>query len=145
MHEPAHLFFVYILAKRSRVIEIGITDDLAAPLTHHKAATFNEFIPKKPGYELVYVEPFHSSSDAAARETYLERLGRSRVLKLIQSENPRWEDLAEWEIADTFGGFTPSDSQPKRTRQRRTTLRWKARAPSRHHLQPTLPRNIFRG
>ncbi len=147
MFDPAPLYYVYILANNSRALRTYSTDDLATQIHDHDDARFSSFIAKKEDFRLVYFEPFNSSSDAIARETELKSTGRATVCKLIQMENPRWEDLAEWEIAGSFDGLTRSDARPKSTRKRRVTRKVRWRAPTTRHrpFPPTLPRNVFPG
>jgi hypothetical protein len=47
---------------------------------------------------LVYCEMFGYPSDAIAREKQIKNWVRSKKIKLIESVNPHWHDLAsEWE------------------------------------------------
>jgi putative endonuclease len=51
---------------------------------------------------LVYFEAFDQVLDAIAREKQLKGWRREKKIALIESRNPRWEDLAEkwgWKMA----------------------------------------------
>ena len=50
----------------------------------------------------MYYEAFENVLDAIAREKQLKGWRRSKKIALIESHNPRWEDLAEkwgWQMA----------------------------------------------
>jgi len=87
-------FFVYILASRYRgTIYVGVTNDLVRRLGEHKSGAVPGFTKKYKIDRLVYCESYLSIADARAREHVLKRWRRDWKFKLIETSNPRWEDL----------------------------------------------------
>ena len=87
-------YYVYILSSRSRVLYIGITNDLEGRIAKHKAGVGSVFTSKYKVNRLVYVEEFASINEAIAREKWLKDLLREKKVALIESMNPAWNDLA---------------------------------------------------
>ena len=88
-------YYSYIMASRSRVLYIGVTNDLRRRVTEHKKAVTPGFTAKYRVNRLVYFEEFAWILDAIAREKELKGWKRSRKISLIESRNPTWEDLSE--------------------------------------------------
>ena len=92
---PRHyLFFVYIMASKSRVLYTGITNDLPVRVFQHKTGRFAGFTKQYRVHRLVYFESFQYVRSAIAREKEIKHWIRQRRVELIQSLNPTWEDLA---------------------------------------------------
>jgi putative endonuclease len=91
------LYYVYILASKSRAIYIGMTGFLMSRVLSHRAEEGGTFTRKYRINRLVYYEVFHSIAAAIARETELKKWRREKRVALIVKRNPTWEDLAaEW-------------------------------------------------
>jgi putative endonuclease len=91
------LYYVYILASKSRAIYIGMTAFLMARILSHKAGEGSEFTRKYRIHRLVYYEGFRSVAAAIARETEIKKWRREKKVALIAQKNPTWEDLAaDW-------------------------------------------------
>ena len=89
-------FFVYILSSNTGTLYIGVTNDLQRRLNEHKQR--DGFTKKYEVFRLVYFETFHHANDAIAREKQLKRWRRSKKKALIETINPKWQDLSEgWE------------------------------------------------
>jgi putative endonuclease len=88
-------YSVYILASRSRVLYIGVTNDLARRVDEHKRGGVVGFTSRYRVTRLVYFEEFADIRDAIAREKQLKGWRRSRKTELIERRNPAWQDLAE--------------------------------------------------
>lgn len=86
--------YIYIMASRSRVLYIGVTNNLARRVSEHKMALVRSFTQKYRVTRLVYFEEFGDIRDAIAREKQLKGWVRARKLRLIEESNPTWEDLA---------------------------------------------------
>jgi putative endonuclease len=87
-------FFVYILASRYRgTMYVGVTNDLGRRVGQHKSGAVPGFTKKYKIDRLVYCESYLSIGDARAREHALKRWRRDWKFKLIETNNPRWEDL----------------------------------------------------
>ena len=90
-------YFVYILASKSRVIYIGITNNLARRLLEHKKKLVPGFTSKYNVNQLVYYEEYQNPKEAILREKQLKGWIRIKKIKLIEETNPGWEDLSqEW-------------------------------------------------
>ncbi len=90
-----HDYFVYILASRSGVLYIGVTNDLARRLFEHQKGLFPGFTHKYNVIRLVYFESFADIRDAIAREKQLKGWRREKKTALINRLNPKWMDLSE--------------------------------------------------
>jgi len=88
------LYSVYIMASRSRVLYVGVTNDLARRVGEHKRG-FGGFTSRYRVTRLVHREEFSHIKDAIAREKALKGWRRSRKVALIEGSNPTWRDLAE--------------------------------------------------
>jgi putative endonuclease len=89
--------YVYILTNVSRTLYIGVTNDLERRMAEHRRKMSPGFTRAYNVTLLVHVEPFTSASDAIAREKQLKRWSREKKVRLIESENPAWRDLAaDW-------------------------------------------------
>jgi putative endonuclease len=89
------VYYVYILASRSRVLYIGVTRDLQQRLAQHRSFTNpRSFTARYDVTKLVYSEEYTYVNDAIARETQLKTWRRAKKVELIEAENPNWEDLA---------------------------------------------------
>jgi putative endonuclease len=90
------MYSVYILASFHRVLYIGVSGKLEERVAEHKAHKYpRSFTSQYHCTRLVYVEPFDRVVDALTREKQLKGWRRGKKLRLIQSVNPHWIDLAE--------------------------------------------------
>jgi putative endonuclease len=87
-------FYVYIMASRSRVLYVGVTNDLARRTNEHKRGLVPGFTSRYRITRLVYFEEFVEILDAIAREKEIKGWVRTRKTRLIDSRNPTWEDLS---------------------------------------------------
>jgi len=91
------VFHVYILTNISKMLYIGVTNDLQRRIYEHKHKLVPGFSAKYNLHRLVYFEAFGHIGDAIMREKQLKGWLRSRKVALIQSQNPKWSDLAaDW-------------------------------------------------
>lgn len=88
-------FYIYIMASRSRVLYVGITNDLARRVSEHKEGRISGFTSKYRVTRLVHFEEFGDVRKAIAREKQLKDWRRSRKVQLVEERNPTWADLAE--------------------------------------------------
>ena len=90
-------YYVYIVASKSRVLYTGVTNDLKRRVYEHKHKLVPGFTSKYNVDRLVYFEATSDVHAALAREKQIKGWLRAKKITLIQSSNPRWEDLsAEW-------------------------------------------------
>jgi putative endonuclease len=67
-------YYVYILASRSRVLYIGVTNDLGKRLADHRSfVNLTSFTARYKVTRLVHVEQFTEIAQAIAREKELKR------------------------------------------------------------------------
>ena len=91
-------YFVYILAsQRNGTLYTGITNSLYRRVTQHRTADDHSFTSQYQVYSLVYFEMHDTPGSAISREKRLKRWHRKWKLQLIESINPRWEDLYDVE------------------------------------------------
>lgn len=87
---------VYILAsKRNGTLYVGVTSNLAKRVWEHKNDLIEGFTKKYGVHSLVYFEQFGDMSAAIAREKQLKKWNRTWKIRLIENENPEWNDLYE--------------------------------------------------
>ena len=87
-------YWVYILASATRVLYIGVTNDLVRRVAEHRAGVGGTFTRRYRVHRLVYAEEHGSVRDAIAREKTLKGWRRDRKVELVLSVNPAWNDLA---------------------------------------------------
>ena len=88
-------FWVYIIGSNSGTLCIGFTNDIYRRMFEHKSGEFEGFAAKYGCSRLLYYEKFENVFKAIAREKQLKGWRREKKIKLIESTNPRWQDLAE--------------------------------------------------
>ncbi len=100
-----HEYFVYIMSSPSGTLFIGMTNSIYRRALQHKAGEIEGFAAKYHCTRLVYYEGFDDVHRTIGREKQLKGWLRSKKIILIESKNPRWEDLAEkWGAQMLFAG-----------------------------------------
>jgi putative endonuclease len=94
MPQRDYLFYVYILANRSRNLYIGLTNNLPKRVAQHREHRPATYTARYKIDRLVYYEQFGYVLNAIARETELKDWNRARKIALIEQTNPTWEDLS---------------------------------------------------
>lgn len=90
-------YYVYIVASASRVLYIGVTNNIKRRVEEHRQKSVPGFTANYNTRELVHVELFGTMRAAIAREKQLKRWIRAKKIALIELHNPHWHDLsAEW-------------------------------------------------
>ncbi len=88
--------YVYILTnKKNGVLYVGVTTNLLRRIWSHKEKLEDGFTKKFNVQNLVYYETHGSVVDAIKREKQLKKWKREWKIKLIEKENPEWNDLYE--------------------------------------------------
>ena len=90
-----YTFWVYIVASKSGTLYIGITNDIERRIAEHKSGEFEGFTKRYGCDRLVYYEQFQNVLHAISREKQLKGWRREKKIALIETLNPRWQDLAE--------------------------------------------------
>jgi putative endonuclease len=88
-------YYVYIMASKSRVLYVGITNDIWRRVWEHKNDVNPGFTSKYRVHRLVYFESFKYVGNAIAREKHIKGWLREKKVALIRSTNPTWEDLSQ--------------------------------------------------
>lgn len=86
-------YYVYIVASTSRVIYVGVTNDLIRRVWEHKEKRVAGFTEKYNVGRLVYYEATPDVKSAISREKQIKAFRREKKLALIQQMNPSWKDL----------------------------------------------------
>ena len=87
-------YYLYILASnRNGTLYIGVTSDLIKRLQQHKIKITDGFSKKYDVSKLVHYEQTGSILSAIAREKTLKKWKRAWKIKLIEQNNPNWDDL----------------------------------------------------
>lgn len=86
---------VYIITnKKNWTLYIWVTNDLLRRTQEHKDTSNKSFSEKYNLDILVYYEKYDHIRDAITREKQLKKWNRERRVKLIESINSEWTDLA---------------------------------------------------
>lgn len=100
------MFWVYIMSSTSGTLYIGITSTLFGRALQHKDKLIKGFTSRYDCNRLVYYEGFDDVRKAISREKEPKGWVRKKKIALIESVNPRWEDLSK-----TWGGKTAMQNQ----------------------------------
>ncbi len=88
-------YHVYIMSSPNKnSIYIGVTNDLQERVKQHKSKSTEGFTSKYNCIHLVYFELFNDINQAIKKEKQLKKWNRQWKNELINSMNPKWEDLA---------------------------------------------------
>jgi putative endonuclease len=89
-------YYVYILASRKDgAMYIGITNDIVRRVFEHRTKAVPGFTSLHTITRLVWFETYDDPISAISREKELKKWRRAWKTKLIESQNPRWNDLYE--------------------------------------------------
>src|SRR5258708_38780221 len=92
-------------SSRSGKLYGSMTNSIYRRALEHKRGEIEGFASKYHCNRLVYYESFDDVRNAIDREKQLKGWSRAKKLALIESRNPRWEDLAEkWGAQMLFAG-----------------------------------------
>ena len=90
-------YCVYILSSTARVIYTGSTSNLLRRMYQHKHGLIPGFTSRYAVTRLVYYECTRNAAAAVAREREIKSWTREKRLRLIESANGGWLDLAaDW-------------------------------------------------
>jgi len=89
-------FYVYMLcSKRNGTLNIGVTSDLVKRIYEHKNDLVDGFTKKYGIHRFVWYETHDSAESTITREKQMKKWKRAWKLKLIEQNNPKWNDLYE--------------------------------------------------
>ena len=92
--EKEYEFWPYIMGSNTGTLYVGFTNNIMARVAQHKSGEFEGFASKYHCNRLLCYEKYFNVFRAIAREKQLKGWRRSKEIALIESMNPRWEDLA---------------------------------------------------
>ncbi len=106
-------YFVYILSSKSRALYIGVTSDLLRRIHQHRTQGSKSHTGRYRIHRLVYFETTDDVYSAIQREKTLKAFRREKKIRLIETVNPRWEDLAQaWSGLAATRKADPSPAAP---------------------------------
>lgn len=91
----AREYCVYIMSSVSRVLYIGVTNNLERRVYEHRHKLVEGFTKRYNITRLVWFESTSNIEAAITREKQLKGWLRARKITLIESTNPDWRDLSE--------------------------------------------------
>ena len=98
-----HRYFVYIMANASKMVYTGMTNSLRRRVREHKLKLTPGFAAQYNITGLVYFESSEDVRNAIEREKQIKAWTRAKRLALVETTNPKWEDLSrEWDQPQTF-------------------------------------------
>ena len=87
-------YCVYILASKiGGTLYIGVTNDLVRRVYEHREKLAESFTKKYQVARLVYFEQLDDIESAIRREKRLKKWNRAWKIRLIEENNPNWDDL----------------------------------------------------
>jgi len=93
----ARTFYTYIMASKTRVLYIGMTNDLFRRVWEHKRHLLKGFTKRFNVTRLVWYDETDDVTAAIELEKGLKGWLRKKKVALIEENNPNWLDLAaEW-------------------------------------------------
>jgi|ERR1700733_13456826 putative endonuclease len=87
-------YWVYILASGlGGTLYIGVTSNLVKRVYEHRMKVVPGFTKEYGIYRLVYFEQHTDIEAAIRREKRLKKWNRAWKIRLIEEQNPNWDDL----------------------------------------------------
>jgi len=83
------------MTNRSKTLYTGVTNDLMRRVYEHKNKMIDGFTKKYNITKLVYYEETNDIQVAISREKQIKGWLRGKKIALIESVNPKWNDLSE--------------------------------------------------
>jgi len=88
-------YYVYIPSNHFRRLYVEVTNNLMRQVLEHKQKTIPGFTRRYRLTRLVYFESTSSVCSAIAREKRIKGWLPAKKVALIESVNPRWNDLSD--------------------------------------------------
>ena len=91
------------MASASKTLYTGMTNSLRRRVREHKLKVTPGFVAKYNITRLVYFESFEDVRNAIEREKQIKAWTRAKRVALLESTNPKWDDLSrEWDQPQEF-------------------------------------------
>ena len=88
-------YYAYIMTNQSKTLYTGVTNDLMRRVYEHKNKMIEGFTKKYNITKLVYYKETKDIQVAISREKQIKGWLRGKKIALIESVNPKWNDLSE--------------------------------------------------
>lgn len=87
-------YYIYIMTnKYNKILYTGITGNLKKRIYEHKQKFVDGFTKRYNITKLIYYEIYDDPTNAIKREKQIKGGSRNKKIDLIESMNPKWEDL----------------------------------------------------
>jgi putative endonuclease len=87
-------YYVYLLAsKKHGTLYLGVTNDIVRRVHEHRTKAVPGFTSRYDVGKLVWFEIYDDAITAIAREKELKEWRRDWKVRLIEEQNPSWDDL----------------------------------------------------
>ena len=83
---------MYLLARRSRALYVGVTNDVVRRVAEHRAG-LSVHTARYHIDRLVRIESYPAARDAITREKQIKGWRRDKKTALVGTDNPTWRDL----------------------------------------------------
>ena len=130
----AKRYYVYIPTSAARTLYVGVTNNLERRMYEHKhKVKSSSFVARYNVTQLVYYEETNDPRVAIEREKQIKGWLRAKKIALVNSMNPKWEDLSSHAVAGRTG--PPRRASSRKTAERKAT-------PSNHQWPKSSKSNI---
>ncbi len=89
-----HQYWAYIMASHSRVVYVGVTNNLLLRVQQHRNKIVPGFTARYNCNRVVWYQAFGRIDDAIAAEKKIKGWTRAKKIALIEEMNPAWDDLS---------------------------------------------------
>jgi putative endonuclease len=87
-------YYVYLLASSKHgTLYIGVTNDIVRRVYEHRTKAVAGFTTRYGVDKLVWFEVYDDPTTAITREKELKKWRRDWKIRLIEEDNPEWDDL----------------------------------------------------
>lgn len=104
----AHYYVYFVTNWTGNVLYTGFTNNLERRVYEHKNKLLDGFTKDYNAGKLVYFECYDDPQTAITREKQIKNWNREKKNKLVNSINPKWNDLSDgwYEDPSTSLGMT---------------------------------------
>ena len=96
-------YFTYFMSSLGGMLYTGVTNNIMNRVFTHKQRIISGFTKRYDITRLVYYEESADIWNAIAREREIKGWKRYKKIALIESQNPKWKDLAaDWFSDEDF-------------------------------------------
>jgi len=89
------LFCLHHTNANETVLYTGVTNNLERRVYQHRTGEGSAFTKRHQVKKLAFYERFENMNDAIAAEKRIKAGSRANKIKLIEEQNPAWNDLAD--------------------------------------------------